>query len=249
MKNLPSKLPLAAAVTTLGCLALVVLLTPAAQAQQSEAAQAELEARLRAELRQQMRAELQQQMEAELQQAQELNQRLAAQAGTLQMQRAEEEMRRHQEALARAEQEMRQRGRSVSTLRLRSGCDRFGETVVDFAEELELTDDQVDQIRDAQRATRRAAIERNADIEVGEMDLEALYEADTPDLTAIRAKLEELAMLGVDRQMAGINLREQVRGLLTQAQREHIEDLRMSDDVRVVISGVGSNRRVGSIGC
>lgn len=249
MKNLPSKLPLAAAVTTLGCLALVVFLTPAAQAQQSEAIQAELQQQMRAELQQQMEAELRQRMQAEMLQAQELNKRLAEQAGAVQLRRAEEEMRRNQESLARAEQELRQGYRRASTLRLRGGCDAFGETVVDFAEELELTDDQIDQIRAAQRATRRAAIERNADIEVGEMDLEALYEADTPDLTAIRAQLEGLAMLSVDQQMAGLNLREQVRGLLSQAQREQLPEMRMSDDVRIVISGVGSNWQLGNIGC
>jgi hypothetical protein len=161
------------------------------------------------------------------------------------MRRVEDITRR---AMEQAEQALRRAGR-VSTLRLRGGCDAFGDTVLEFSEEFGLSDDQVAQIREAQRAARRDRIERNADIEIGEMDLDELYEADQPDLAGIRVKLEELALLGVDNQMAGLSLRQQVRGILTPEQLEEFEDLRGDDDIRVIISGVGPSWSMRRFGC
>lgn len=172
-------------------------------------------------------------------------------AGAVQERASVEAMARYQQELqrARAAQERAlvsarqamERAR-VGMVRLRSGCGVFGEAVLDLADELSLTDEQVGQIREAQRSARRASIGRNADIEVGQMDLEALYEADQPDLAAIRAKLEELAMLGVDEQMSGLQLREQVRAILTPEQREQLEDLRSGDVMDIVVPGAGTGR-------
>jgi Spy/CpxP family protein refolding chaperone len=127
------------------------------------------------------------------------------------------------------------------------GCGEYGEQILGYAQDLELTADQREQIRAAQRAGQRAGIERRADIEVAGIDLESLYEADVPDLGAIRAKLEELAMLDVEEQMAGLALRQQVRQVLTPAQREELDAMRENDDVRIVIAG--STGTLGRFGC
>ncbi len=151
--------------------------------------------------------------------------------------RVEEITRRAMEV---AEEAM-QRAGQVRGFNLRSNCDFFGEQVLDHAEELGITDDQAAQIRDAQRAGRRDGIERRADTEVAEMDLEALYEVDELDLAAVRTKLEELAMLQVDSQMAGLSLRRQVRQILTPTQLEEWSDMLGDDDVHLVISGVSTS--------
>ena len=279
MNNIASKswTPAAVVVTTLACLAMFALVpAPAAEAQQANAAEEEIAARVRAELEARMAqvnqrllermqslealrntemGELQREFEAlqidesGMRQALE---RYAQLATELQGRSTEETRRRTGEltrrAMEQAQVALRRAGR-VSTLSMRGGCEAFGDTVLDVSEELELSDDQVDRIRGAQRSTRRDRIERNADIEVGEMDLEALYEGDEPDVAAIRAKLEELALLGVDNQIAGLTLRQQVNQILTPAQRQQLEDLRSDDDVHIIITGVGSGWSMGRSGC
>jgi len=244
MNNFPSKPWVGAGVAVVALLCLVVFTVaavPAAGAQQSGASEEEIEARVRAELQARLAQMTQRLQELEARRAMGMSQVQSAA-------RSEEALRR---ALAEVEGAMQRARAGVSTFRLRGGCESFGDTVLDYAEELSLSDDQLAGIRDAQRATRRQEIERNADIEVGEMDLDALYETDDLDLGAIRAQLEELARLGVDNQMAGLTLRQQVNEFLTPEQREQLEDLRGDRDyARVVVSGVGtSGWRVGRIGC
>ena len=277
MKNVASQPWTLAAVvvTTLACLAVFALLSvPVAEAQQSSGSEEEIAARVRAELEvrlAQMKSQLSERMQ-ELESLQQFDfQDMERQLETvldearlreiieqstryseLQSGFTEERMRRVEEitrrAMQQAEQGLRRAGR-VSTFRLRGGCDAFGDTVLEFSEEFGLSDDQVAQIREAQRAARRGRIERNADIEIGEMDLEALYEAEQPDLAGIRTKLEELALLGVDNQMEGLSLRQQVRGILTPEQLEQFEDQRGGGDIRVIISGVGSSWSMSRFGC
>lgn len=279
MKKFPSQrgaLATVAVLTLMLAALFVVAEVPTVEAQQSGASEEEIEARVRAELQarlaqiNQRLMERMQQLEGlragELEAAQrqleelqvqearirELVEYNAQQAGDVQSRAAERAEREYAEAMRRAmasaEQAM-QRARGFSTMRIRSGCDVFGDTVLDYAGDLGLSDEQQDAIREAQRATRREAIERNADIEVGEMDLEALYENDEPDLAAIRAKLQELAMLGVDNQVAGLQLRQQVRDILTTEQRQQLDDLRGDRDFNIVIAGPGNRWTVRNPGC
>lgn len=174
----------------------------------------------------------------------ELTEMRFAEATTRSDQQVEESRVRVEEITRRAleaVEEAMQRAGQLRVFNLRSNCDLFGEQVLDHAEDLGLTDDQGEQIRAAQRAGRRDGIERRADTEVAELDLEALSEVDEPDLAAVRAKLEELAMLQVDTQMASLSLRQEVRQILTPTQLEEWEDMRGNDDIRLVISGVSTS--------
>jgi Spy/CpxP family protein refolding chaperone len=279
MRQIPSppRAVAAVAAATLTILFLLaVVAVPAVEAQQAGAGEEEVAARVRAELQARLaqinqrlmehmreidglRSEDLERLQREIEElhvndarVRQLVEETALRAGAVERRAAEQAERRYEEAMHRAmvsaEQAM-QRARGVSTFRLRGGCGVFGDTVLDFADDLELSDEQIDAIREAQRATRRAAIERDADIEVGEMDLEALYESEEPDLAAIRTQLEEIAMLRVAGQMAGLELRQQVRAILTPAQREELEDMRPKGNVRVIISGAGSTWRSAGLGC
>lgn len=258
---------------------LAVVAVPVAQAQQSTASEREVEARVRAELEARLAqinnriAEQMRQLEdlrgADLEDLQarlhalsldaERIRELAALRGeeqaAVQSRSVEEAMRRAAEISRRAaETAGRAMQRAGGAYQYRvvtqvGGCNLFAERVLDVAEDLDLSDDQVERIRTAQRASRRAGIGRNADTEVAEMDLEALYEADELDLSAIRAKLEELAALQVDSQMAGLNLRQQVRGVLTPEQRTQFEQMGDDDEVRVVMSRVSGWSGIRRIGC
>ncbi len=269
MKNVASKPWTLAAVgfATVACLVVVVVasvrVVEAGQAQ-SSATETQNEERVRAELEARMSQlitrlqELEAGRELDLQdlrrrlettvvneaRLRELMELRVAEAAAQSNRQVEEARVRVEEITRRAmeaAEEAMQRAGQIRGFTLRSNCDLFGEQVLDHAEELGITDDQAEQIRAAQRAGRRDGIERRADTEVAEMDLEALYEVDELDLAAVRAKLEELAMLQVDSQMAGLSLRRQVRQILTPTQLEEWSDMRGDDDVHLMISGVSTS--------
>jgi hypothetical protein len=113
----------------------------------------------------------------------------------------------------------------------------YGSFVLDLAEKLDLTDVQQDQIRDLQRENRRQTISRRADIEVAEMDLEALEDADVADLNAIRAQLETLGGLKIDEKIAAMQLEQDIRQVLTPEQRAQLDEIGKKfgpDHVRIV---------------
>lgn len=102
----------------------------------------------------------------------------------------------------------------------------YGEKILALAEELELSETQQQQIRDLQREFRRESISRKADVEVAEMDLEELRKADTPDLAAIRAQLEEIGSLKIDAEIAKLRLDQDVQQVLTAEQKAKIEEMK-----------------------
>lgn len=101
----------------------------------------------------------------------------------------------------------------------------YGEAVIDHAEDIGLDETQQEQIHGIQREHRRASIARGADIEVAEMDLEALDEDPDADISGVRSVLETLAALRIDGQIADRELRRDVRQVLTAEQREQFDEL------------------------
>lgn len=100
------------------------------------------------------------------------------------------------------------------------------EAILARADDLELDDEQIDSIRAAHRDSRRAEIERDAAIQVAQLDLEDLMaDDDAMDLDAVEAKMTEIAGLRVQSRMADLRLRQQVRSILTPEQREQLEDM------------------------
>ena len=93
------------------------------------------------------------------------------------------------------------------------------------AEELELTDAQQQSIREAQRDHRRNDIRRDADIEIAELELEEMMEADTLDLGAVETHMRQIANLQVDERMADLRIDGTVRGLLTVEQLDELDEM------------------------
>lgn len=103
---------------------------------------------------------------------------------------------------------------------------RCGGFLLAWADELELTDDQVEQIEELRDRHRREAIERRADAEVAKLDLDGLKEEPDADLAAIQAKMRELAELRIDGEMSRLRMHRQIHDLLTEEQRQQLEELR-----------------------
>jgi Spy/CpxP family protein refolding chaperone len=93
--------------------------------------------------------------------------------------------------------------------------------VLAMSEQLELTEEQQERIREVRREHRREQIERDAQIELTSLDLrEMMEDMDTADLGAIEGVMQRRAELRVQAEMANLRLRRHVREVLTEEQRE-----------------------------
>ncbi|MFQ5744738.1 MAG: hypothetical protein ACE5HV_14295 [Acidobacteriota bacterium] len=110
--------------------------------------------------------------------------------------------------------------------------------VLAHADEMELTDQQEQSIRQAQREQRREQIRRDADMEIAELDLEELFDHEAADLDTIEQLLRQLSNLQVEEQMANLRLDRSVRGLLTAEQLEKLDEL-----PNIFTISVGDDRR------
>ena len=115
---------------------------------------------------------------------------------------------------------------SAPGMLLRRGSNS-ADAILARAEELELTDDQQDGIRSAERDHRRAEIERQAAIEVAELDLDSLLENEyEADLGAVQTQMEQISRMRVEDRVAGLRLRQQIRAILTPGQRDKADEMR-----------------------
>ncbi len=139
------------------------------------------------------------------------------------------------EAVARLMQEIRVR----PTIALASSFSRRSGGVASRAlanaEEIGLTEEQEEQIRGLQRENRRAQIRRNADTQIAEMDLEEIMSAESSDLDAIEQMMREIANLQVDERMARLRLDRSAKAILTEAQRDELEEM---SPARVVFESI-----------
>jgi len=93
------------------------------------------------------------------------------------------------------------------------------------AEEIGLDENQENEIRALHRENRRAEIRRNAEIQIAEMDLDEMMGAEDLDLDAIEEKMHEIANDQVDGRMDRLRLDRSVSAVLTEAQRDELEEM------------------------
>ncbi len=139
------------------------------------------------------------------------------------------EARRHGlESALEGLQERRERVRVSPRIAIRrhgSGRGNIAERVLGMADDLELTEQQEDEIREMRRQDRRASIERDAAIEVAGLDLEELMEdPHAADLGAVEQQMQAIGNLRIASRIAGLRLSQQVWAMLTAAQREQLQD-------------------------
>ena len=138
---------------------------------------------------------------------------------------------RHRAAgLHEALQDGRSRMRAAPRIAMRHrgpGGGATAERVLRMADELELTDQQEEEIRQVSRQHRRAAIERNAAIEVAGLDLEELMrDPHTADLGAVEQQMQAIGTLRIQDRIANLSVTQRVWGALTAEQRDQLEDER-----------------------
>jgi Spy/CpxP family protein refolding chaperone len=129
----------------------------------------------------------------------------------------------------RGMQEMRERLARSPRLEIRGLRSIFGgstaERALAMADELELTDQQQEQIRAARHDSRRSEIERDAQIEMVDLDLDELLEdRHNADLDSVEGLMQQRAALRVEGEVAGMRLSRQVWSLLNADQQAKMEE-------------------------
>ncbi len=128
----------------------------------------------------------------------------------------------------RGMQEMRERMPSVQIRSLRGAMgSSMADRTLAMAEELELTAQQQEQIRGARHDARRAEIERDAQIDMVDLDIDELMDdRHAANLDAVEELMQQRASLRVQGEVAGMRLARLVRDLLTDEQQETLESNR-----------------------
>lgn len=158
-----------------------------------------------------------------------LAQARAMEGGRLQalQERLHEMLERGQQRGQRRVNVLRQRGGPDVQIRtLRGHRGGSAQAILAQAEEIGLSDDQIAQLRQLRDGDRRATIERNAAIEMGELDLHGLLEdEDSADLGAVEAQMREISNLRVDARVAALRLKRSVDAVLTPEQRDEVGEM------------------------
>ena len=97
--------------------------------------------------------------------------------------------------------------------------------MLNHRDDLALSPEQVRNLERLRNDFEREAVKREADSRVAEMDLSALLEADSVDLTKTEAKVREIERLRADLRFARIRAIAQGKELLSQEQREKLRNM------------------------
>ena len=111
--------------------------------------------------------------------------------------------------------------------------------------ELNLTPEQQDKMKAARDREQRKAIQARADIQLAQLDLRKLMEADKPDSKAIEAQVDKIAGLRAGLQKSHIATMLEFRASLTPDQQKKLRELREQGPQREG-GGTGSQQRKGS---
>lgn len=97
---------------------------------------------------------------------------------------------------------------------------------IGMPEELNLTKEQVDKIKKLRSSSKKQNIPLKSDIELKDMELRDLMDAESPDKTAVAAKIKEIDALRTQIKINRMNARIDCRNVLTKEQKEKMEQWR-----------------------
>jgi Spy/CpxP family protein refolding chaperone len=131
----------------------------------------------------------------------------------------------------------------------RGGMMQRGERIgKQWADELDLNDQQKEQIRQVLLEMRKKNIEVQAKQKLGRLDLQELLSADTPDQNKINTKIAELSKIHETLMRNRIESILSVQKVLTPEQRKKAKELRPFGGFRSGFGGFGHGRGMGPHG-
>jgi Spy/CpxP family protein refolding chaperone len=95
-----------------------------------------------------------------------------------------------------------------------------------LAQQLELSDDQRRQVQSLQLNYAKEAIRTRADMAVARVEVRQLLNADQPDLSQVKDKLQQIACKEAQLRFAHITMMQDIRKLLTPEQQKQWRALR-----------------------
>lgn len=93
-------------------------------------------------------------------------------------------------------------------------------------QDLSLTADQIDRLRQIDKKTRIAAIENRAQLQIKHLELQDLLAAKAPDRAAIDRKVQEISSLRTAQMKDGIEIRLALNSILSAEQMAKLKELR-----------------------
>jgi len=99
----------------------------------------------------------------------------------------------------------------------------MGPDIMAYADKLQLTQDQKDKIDATMVAHKKDMIQKNADREIAQVDLNELMKKDDLDLTAISDQLKKIASMDADMKFAQIKVGVDTKSILTKEQKDNLK--------------------------
>lgn len=97
---------------------------------------------------------------------------------------------------------------------------------IGMPDELKLTKEQTDKIKKIRIASRKQNIPIKSDIQLKEIELKEMMDADSPDRNAVAAKIKEIDALRTQIKINRLHARIDCRSVLTKEQKEKMEQMR-----------------------
>ena len=97
--------------------------------------------------------------------------------------------------------------------------------IAGMAEKLHLSEEQQDKLKALHTSYKKDMIEKKADREIAEIDLQELIQQEEPDLDAIEEQIREIADLEAAVRYAWVKLWIDAKSLLTEEQRPAFKEL------------------------
>jgi len=91
-------------------------------------------------------------------------------------------------------------------------------------EKLQLTDDQINKIKEVTQDTQKKMIDLNAKAEIANIELQSLLDSPSIDKKAVEAKVDELGKIRTEIHKTAINCRIAMKEILTPEQQQKIKD-------------------------
>ena len=93
-------------------------------------------------------------------------------------------------------------------------------------DDLNLTKEQLDKIKKIRSSSQKSNIPLRSDIQLKQIELKDLMDADAPDKSAVAAKVKEIDALKTQIKLNRMNARIDCRNVLTKEQKEKMEQMR-----------------------
>lgn len=94
-----------------------------------------------------------------------------------------------------------------------------------LADELKLTEQQLAQIKEMRFARQKSAIQTRSKIQLAELDLRNLLQAENPDENQVKSKVEEIGKLKTELRLNRVQGRLEVQKVLTAEQKETLKTI------------------------